>query len=129
MKSTWKRLLGVAQLLQKDQSALLSLYATADMGIHQDGWSLEDMMSFFGEYQITNEEVLTDIYQLIVEEPAHYLKYYIGYLEFLDLRNYAEKLYGKDYSDYRFHDALMRMGPAQFPILKEYLPEYYKGAE
>ncbi len=119
----------LAQLLQKDQSALLSLYATADMGIHYDGWSLEEMKSFFGEYQITNEEVLTDIYQLIVEEPAHYLKYYIGYLEFLDLKAYAEELYGKDYSDYRFHEALMKMGPAQFSILKEYLPEYYKKAE
>lgn len=119
----------LAQLLQKDQSALLSLYATADMGIHYDGWSLEEMKSFFGEYQITNEEVLTDIYQLIVEEPAHYLKYYIGYLEFLDLKDYAEELYGKDYSDYRFHEALMKMGPAQFSILKEYLPEYYKRAE
>ncbi len=119
----------LAQLLQKDQSALLSLYATADMGIHYDGWSLEEMKSFFGEYQITNEEVLTDIYQLIVEEPAHYLKYYIGYLEFLDLKAYAEELYGKDYSDYRFHEALMKMGPARFSILKEYLPEYYKKAE
>lgn len=118
----------LAQLFQLDQSALLSLYATADMGIHYDGWSLARMQEFFGEYQITNEEVLTEIYQLIVEEPAHYLKYYIGYLEFLDLKAYAKELYGEAYSDYRFHEALMKMGPAQFSILREYLAEYYKSA-
>ena len=85
------------------------------------------MKEFFGEYQITNEEALTDVYQLIVEEPAHYLKYYIGYLEFLDLKEYAKKLYGEAYSDYRFHEALMRMGPAQFPVLREYLEAFYGG--
>ena len=116
---------GLASLLQKDQSALLSLYATADLGIHHDGWSLQDMMDFFGGYQITDETTLTEVYHLIVEEPAHYLKYYIGYLEFLELKDFAENMYGEKYSDYRFHEALMRMGPAQFSVLRKYLPEYY----
>lgn len=116
----------LSSLLQRDQSALLSLYATADLGIHHDGWSFEKMVEFFGEYQIKDEETLTEIYQLIVEEPAHYLKYYIGYLEFLHLKESAEKLYGEQYSDYRFHEALMKMGPAQFSILEKYLPEYYE---
>lgn len=117
----------LAELLQKDQSALLSLYATADMGIHYDGWSLQQMIDFFGEYQITDTETLTEIYQLIVEEPAHYLKYYIGYLEFLDLKAYAEELYGDGYSDYKFHEALMKMGPAQFSVLKKHFTDYYEG--
>lgn len=116
----------LAALFQKDQSALLSLYAASDMGIHYDGWSLADMIDFFGEYQITDKEILTEIYQLIVEEPAHYLKYYIGYLEFLELRDYAENLLGENYSDYQFHEAIMKMGPAQFSVLKKYFPEYYK---
>ena len=115
----------LASLLQKDQSALLSLYATADMGIHYNGWSLSDMMNFFGEYQIKDQETLTEIYHLIVEEPAHYLKYYIGYLEFLQLKEYTKELYGDQYSDYKFHEALMKIGPAQFEIIKKYLPEYY----
>lgn len=116
---------GLSALLMRDQSALLSLYATADMGIHYDGWSLEEMMKFFAEYQITDKEVLTEVYQMIVEEPAHYLKYYIGYLEFLNLKEQAKNMYGEDYSDYRFHEALMKMGPAPFSLLEKYLPEYY----
>ncbi len=113
--------------LQKNQSALLSLYATTDMGIHYDGWSLADTIDFFATYQITDKEAIKQIYQLIVEEPAHYLKYYIGYLEFLNLRDYAMETYGDEYSNYKFHQALMKMGNAPFSILKEYLTKYWEG--
>lgn len=115
----------VSAFLQKNQSALLSLYATADMGIHYDGWTLRDTIDFFASYQIADKATIQQIYQLIVEEPAHYLKYYIGYLEFLNLKEYAKEKFKEDYSDYKFHAALMEMGNAPFYILKEYLPEYY----
>ena len=115
----------VSAFLQKNQSALLSLYATADMGIHHDGWTLRDTIDFFAAYQIADKATIQQIYQLIVEEPAHYLKYYIGYLEFLNLKEYAKEKFKEDYSDYKFHAALMKMGNAPFYILKEYLPEYY----
>lgn len=116
----------VAAYLQKNQSALLSLYATADMGIHYNGWTLKDAINFFREYQITDKQTIQEIYQLIVEEPAHYLKYYIGYLEFMNLKDFAQKKYGEDYSNYRFHQVLMKMGPAPFSILKKYLPKYWE---
>lgn len=115
----------VSAFLQKNQSALLSLYGTADMGIHYDGWTLRDTIDFFASYQIADKATIQQIYQLIVEEPAHYLKYYIGYLEFLNLKEYAKEKFKEDYSDYKFHAALMEMGNAPFYILKEYLPEYY----
>lgn len=117
----------VAAFLQRNQSALLSLYASADLGIHHDGWTLRDTIDFFASYQITDKKVIQEIYQLIVEEPAHYLKYYVGYLEFLNLRQYAVEKYGEDYSDYQFHSALMKMGAAPFAVLKKYLPEFYEG--
>lgn len=116
----------VSAFLQKNQSALLSLYASADMGIHYDGWTLRDTVDFFAGYQITNKQVIQEIYELIVEEPAHYLKYYIGYLEFLNLKKYAMDKYEGEYSDYKFHSALMKMGNAPFHILKKYLAEYWE---
>lgn len=116
----------VAAFLQKNQSALLSLYASADMGIHYQGWSLADTVDFFAKYKVSDKAVINEIYQLIVEEPAHYLKYYIGYLEFLNLRQYAKEQYKEEYSNYKFHSALMKMGAAPFTILKEYLPKYWE---
>ncbi len=116
----------VAAFLQKNQAALLSLYATADMGIHYEGWTLRDTIDFFAGYQIRNKEAIQGIYKMIVEEPAHYLKYYVGYLEFLNLKKYAMERYGGEYSNYRFHEALMKMGGAPFWVLKEYLGEYWE---
>lgn len=116
----------IAAFLQKNQSAILSLYATADMGIHYDGWSLADTVTFFGKYQITDKSVITEIYQMIVEEPGNYLKYYVGYLEFMNLKRYAREYYGEAFSNYKFHGALMKMGNAPFQILKEYLPKYWE---
>lgn len=35
-----------ATLLQKNASIILALYALADIGIHYDGWSVEDTEAF-----------------------------------------------------------------------------------
>lgn len=114
----------LASILQLNQSAILSLYSTADFGIHYDGWSLEDTVSFFSGYGFSDPATIQDIYELIVEEPGHYQKYYIGYLEFLQLKEQAKELLGNQYSDKQFHEAILKMGPAPFTILEKYLPEY-----
>lgn len=118
----------VASLLSLNQSALLSLYASSDIGIHYEGWDFSQMKNFWSDYGISNEETLREIYELIVEEPAHYLKYYVGYLGFLQLRDYAMSTYGSDYSDIAFHQAVLTMGPAPFSVLERYLPSYYKNS-
>lgn len=68
---------------------------------------------------------MRDIFELIVEEPAHYLKYYIGYLEFLDLREEAKEKMGDSFSLKKFHEAVLEIGPAPFDILRKYLPVFY----
>ena len=116
----------LATILQLNQSAILSLYSTADFGIHYDGWSFSDTKSFFSKYGFSDEKTIREIYELIVEEPGHYQKYYIGYLQFLQLKNCAKEFLNDQYSDKVFHEAVLRMGPAPFPILEKYLPEYLK---
>lgn len=116
----------VAKLMALNQSALLSLYATTDLGIHYDGWSFSDMLLFWKDYGITDQKALREIYELIVEEPGHYLKYYVGYLEFLELKEKAKEAYGSQYSDIAFHQAVLLIGPAPFAIIEKYLDHYYK---
>ncbi len=115
----------LTEVLMHNQSALLSLYATIDMGVHYDGWLLADAVSFLKGFGITDQSTIKRIYDLIVTEPSHYLKYYIGYLEFLDLKEYAKTRFAEDYSDRAFHQAVIRIGPAPFSILKNYLPHFY----
>lgn len=119
----------VADLLSLNQSALLSLYASTDLGIHHDGWSYSDTVKFWAGYGISDAETIRQIYDLIVEEPAHYLKYYVGYVEFLELKDTAKERYGSNYSDVAFHQAVLDIGPAPFGIIEKYLDQYYVAAD
>lgn len=115
----------VAEFLAHNQAATLSLYASSDIGLHYYGWDDAKMKEFWAGYGITDEAVIKKITQLILSKPGNYLKYYVGYLEFLDLKDYAQDLFGDSYSDKSFHQAILDIGPAPFSILKEYLPKYY----
>lgn len=110
-----------ATLMQKNSSILLGLYALADMGIHYDGWSLLDTTTFFRGYGITDAKAIEEIYQLILSDPANYLKYYIGYVEFLELKKEAMTLWGKEFTQERFHKAVLDMGPAPFDLIRKYI--------
>lgn len=115
----------VAELMSLNQSAILSLYATTDLGIHYDGWSFSDTVDFWSDYGISDTDALREVYELIVEEPSHYLKYYVGYLEFLELKKRAQETYGSNYNDIAFHQAILDIGPAPFAIVEKYLDNYY----
>ncbi len=115
----------VATLMALNQSALLSLYATTDLGIHYEGWSFADTAAFWDDYGISDQKALREVYELIVEEPTHYLKYYVGYLEFLELKEKVQETYGSEYSDIAFHQAVLDIGPAPFSIVEKYLDDYY----
>lgn len=110
-----------AVLLQKNSSILLALYALADMGIHYDGWNRMDTVKFFKEYGVGSAEIVNQIYDLIIGSPGNYLKYYIGYVEFLELKKkWAEKK-GQDFSQKEFHKAVLDVGPAPFEIVEKYM--------
>ena len=115
----------VAALLQKNQSAILSLYASTDLGIHYDGWSLEDTIQFWNSYGITDEDAIQDIYEYIIGEPSSYLKYYVGYLQFKELQEATKLKYLYNYDNINFHRAVLKIGPAPFDIVEKYLDEYY----
>ena len=56
-----------------------------------------------------------------MEEPANYLKYYLGYLEILSLKEKAAKEWGTDYTDYEFHKFFLNAGPSDFQSLESLL--------
>ena len=110
-----------AILLQKNSSMLLALYALADMGIHYDGWNRMDTVKFFTQYGVGSAEVVNQIYDLIIGSPGNYLKYYIGYVEFLGLKKKWIEKKGDDFSQKKFHKAVLDVGPAPFEIVEKYM--------
>ena len=106
-----------ASLLQKNSSVILGLYALADMGIHYDGWSVTDTVRFFSDYGINDANAVQSVYELIIESPANYLKYYIGYLKFYELKKEMADTLGNQFSQKEFHRAVLDVGPAPFEIV------------
>ena len=106
-----------ASLLQKNSSVILGLYALADMGIHYDGWSVTDTVRFFSDYGINDPNAVQSVYELIIGSPANYLKYYIGYLKFYELKKEMADALGNQFSQKEFHRAVLDVGPAPFEIV------------
>lgn len=106
-----------ASLLQKNSSVILGLYALADMGIHYDGWSVTDTVRFFSDYGINDPNAVQSVYKLIIGSPANYLKYYIGYLKFYELKKEMADALGNQFSQKEFHRAVLDVGPAPFDIV------------
>ena len=115
----------LASLLQHNQAATLSLYATADIGIHYFGWEKENNAAFWSEYGVDDTATVKRITDLILEEPGNYLKYYVGYLKFRQMREQLA-LENKSFSVSAFHEAILRTGPSPFSVLEETVRDQLK---
>ena len=104
-------------LNELNKSYSFALYCLADIGINYEGWTFEDTQSFLG----LDEETCREVYEILVEEPALYLAYYGGYLEFMELREKAEDALGEQFDLKKFHTFLLDIGPAQFEIIEDRL--------
>lgn len=114
----------MADLLAANSFFLLGLYARSDVGIHYEGWTPAEMNALWNGYGITDADALAEIYQAIRQDPANYLKYYLGAVEILELKKEAEDTLGAQFSLKDFHSYLLRTGPAPFSILHSYLPAW-----
>ena len=115
----------LASLLQHNQAATLSLYATADIGIHYFGWEKEKNAAFWSEYGVDDTATVNRITDLILEEPGNYLKYYVGYLKFRQMREQLA-LENKSFSVSAFHEAILRTGPSPFSVLEKTVRDQLK---
>ena len=100
----------------------LCLYALLDVAIHYDNAPYEQIHQVLSSFGILDPDVTRNIYDYIAEEPANYLKYYVGFLEILRLKEGAREAWGEEYSDMRFHTFFLENGPSDFTTLWEQLP-------
>lgn len=111
----------LSRLQWLNRSLNLCILSLLDTGIHYDGWSQEKSAEFLSGFGITDTAVQQELYQVIVEDPANYPKYYMGCLHFLDLKEkYKEKM-GEQFDIREFHQKILEIGPCQFPILEKYV--------
>ena len=120
--TAWEQNHDLAALYQKDRSFMLGIASLLDIGIHYHGYSRTEVASFLKKFGIT-ESTSDTLYTAILEAPANYLKYYIGYLNFLNLRTFLQQQLGEHFSLKEYHARVLAIGPCSFPILKKYLTD------
>ena len=108
------------ELTRLNREIQLCLCSILDIYIHYDAASLQDVEKLLKTLGL-NSSSAQSIYTAICDAPANYPKYYVGYLEILELKDLATELWGESYSDYAFHEWLLTSGPADFGSLEEKL--------
>lgn len=130
---------GYYRACRLDRQIQLCLYSLLDIAIHYDGASFEDIRKIFASFGSLDDETVAAIYTYIAEEPCNYPKYYLGYLEILELKKQAAVVwYNTRQTDgarqeadgsvmknheflYYFHSFLLENGPADFGTLSDLL--------
>ena len=115
----------VAALLEKNNAAILALYARVDIGVNYEGWTLDDTGDYLKEQlDLKDKETIRNFYYAVIEDPANYLKYTVGYLEFLELRNKAQTALKDNFNLKDFHEFVLKLGPAPFEIIEARLDDF-----
>ena len=111
------------QLEKHNRSLQLCLYSLLDIMIHYENASYNQVAKVLENFGITESSSIKAIYTYITEEPCNYLKYYVGYLEILSLKQKAMEQWGDAYTDLAFHTFYLDCGPSDFASLQERLNE------
>ena len=117
--SLWHRLLACDKKLQ------LSLLSILDINLHYYDDSLETAKEILNQYGIVDEQTIQHIHQYVLEEPGNYLKYYMGYLLLMDLKEKTKDFMGSTYTDMKFHEFILNTGPSDFKNLEKKLRKIY----
>lgn len=105
-------------LYQSDTIISLALSSRVDLGVNYEGWTLNDVNKFFEDNGF-NSYYAADVYAYVVEAPATYLRYFIGYLEIEQLKNDYKNQEMENFSEREFHKKLLDIGPADFETIRE----------
>lgn len=112
----------IAAILKDSMIATHCIYSRTDIGIHYEGWTYDEVKEYLCRYLSADSCAI--IYQMLLEEPALYLPYSVGYLEIMELQNTAKKTLNNDFSLKEFHTFLLDMGPLSFDILQDELEDW-----
>lgn len=112
----------LARVLSANGTTSLALYALMDYEVNYEGMTIEELGRFLQEsFGITDETTVERFYQTVCEDPANYMKYYMGYLEIMDMKEDAQDTLKDSFDLKEFHTFLLNFGPAPFSIIRDHL--------
>jgi len=111
----------IAALYRLNRSIMLGISSILDIAIHYHGYSRAEIAGYLSQLGFTDPATADSMYNAILEAPANYLKYYVGCLSFMDLRDAVEEKDGDAFDLKEFHTQVLEIGPAPFPVLYKYM--------
>lgn len=112
-----------ADLERLNSELNLLVSARVEIGVNYEGWTLEDTQNYLSESGF-NPEAAKDVMDYVIAEPANYQMYVLGWLEFEELRSYAEDSLGEKFDEIEYHKVVLDAGPCQFNLLKTKVDQY-----
>lgn len=110
----------LGKLISANASASLGIQACLDLYVNAYGWEIPQIEEYLSNYYEKPEEVASALFETLVDNPANALSYYVGFLEFDQMRKTAEKKLGERFSLMEFHRFLLDMGNAPFDVIGPY---------
>ena len=104
------------------------LIALADIGIHYEGWTKEDLSNFLEENGLGVSDV-SDFYNQLQANPTAFLSYYVGYVQIANLKKDAQEDLKDKFNDRDFHEAILKSGAAPFHVVEENVKDYIESAK
>ena len=104
------------------------LIALADIGIHYEGWTKEDLSNFLEENGLGVSDV-SDFYNQLQANPTAFLSYYGGYVQIANLKKDAQEELKDKFNDRDFHEAILKSGAAPFHVVEENVKDYIESAK
>lgn len=118
----------LTKLSQVYAEITLAIPTVIDIGVNYEGWTLKETEEYLTSFGF-DSSAAESLYNSVIEEPANYLKYYIGYLEFVELRDKAKDKLGKKFDLKAFNKVVLDVGPAPFSILEDKVDNYIKNTK
>ena len=128
------------QYLDSVDSTLLNVYwenemvtncvvVLADIGIHYDGWSLDDFVQAMNGYGFQLDAAgAAALYRQLQANPCAFQPYYVGYEEFAAMRRQAQHALGSAFTEVGFHEAILKSGAAPFHVVQRNVDAYISEA-
>ncbi|MDO5408481.1 MAG: DUF885 domain-containing protein [Eubacteriales bacterium] len=114
----------MAKMLAANSMASLGLHACLDIYINYSGWDKAQVRDYLKNFYSQPDEVVENIYYSMIENPGNYLSYYVGCMEFMNMRKTAEKELGDRFDEKAFHTFLLDMGDAPFDVIQSYFSSW-----
>lgn len=118
----------VATIVQNSTVFQNCIIALVDIGIHHEGWTVEQTKEFLNGYGLGAIDV-NSLYKQIQANPASFLPYYVGYMEIAELKTQAQNKLKDKFNDLDFHSAILKSGSAPFSIVERNVNDYIEATK